>query len=208
MIGVGVLKAQLIPVAQSPGNIWGIAEGLITMVLRALRPVEKESRAPLPVPFIGDVRVQTERADVAFEFIAAQPGPGKTAVGVKKIAAIAVEDFRAPVQPLKLIVPQRHVTHLQVEARDPAFLFGQWDAIRSHEGIQAAAILSLWVNQTGKACFQLHIGGQIEIGREPPKIIESAQSAKLTGIIEGAITSESNPETCGQAHIMREGGQP
>ena len=57
MIGVGVLKAQLIPVAQSPGNIWGIAEGLITMVLRALRPVEKESRAPLPVPFIRHIRI-------------------------------------------------------------------------------------------------------------------------------------------------------
>ena len=178
MVGVGVLEADLVPVACRPGDIGRISEGLVTVVQGALHPIEEEAGAPLPVPLVGDVRIHAERADVASELISAGSWRGqgriKAAIGIIEITATAVEYLSTPIQPLELIIPKRNVAHFEVEARDAAFVFGEWNSVRPHEGVNAAAIVSPGIDQSRDARFQLDVGRQIEVGREPSEIVEAA----------------------------------
>src|ERR1051326_7326583 len=61
VIGVGVLEPDLVPVACRPGDVGRISEGLVAAVLGVLHPIEEKAGAPLPVPLVGNVRVQTDR---------------------------------------------------------------------------------------------------------------------------------------------------
>ena len=60
MISMGVLQPQLIPVAQGKRDEWRIGGGFVAVILCALQPVEQETRAPLPAPFVVHIRIQTE----------------------------------------------------------------------------------------------------------------------------------------------------
>ena len=60
MVGVSVLEAQLIPVAERPGNVGREGERLVSTPGRALHPIEEEACAPLAMPLVGDVRIHAE----------------------------------------------------------------------------------------------------------------------------------------------------
>ena len=55
VVGVGVLQAQLVPVAERPGDVRRVGVRLVAVILRVLDPVEEETSAPLPMPFVSRI---------------------------------------------------------------------------------------------------------------------------------------------------------
>src|SRR4051812_16597521 len=107
---MGVLHSQLVPMAERPGYVRGIGEGLLIVVFRALHIVEKKPGTPLPVPLVRHIRIESPRSNPSLKFVSAQSRRGtvrtQRAVWVKKKLAVAVQELRSPRKPLKLVVPQ------------------------------------------------------------------------------------------------------
>ena len=75
--------------------------------------------------------LQTDRADGAVEFISGKRrGSGhETAVRVNEITVVAVKQFRSPGETTELVVLQRHVAQLEVQAHEAAFALGDRVAV-------------------------------------------------------------------------------
>src|ERR1051326_4153831 len=99
---------------------------MVSMVRVILDVVEEEAGAPLASSFVSHVRIQAPRADPVFEFVSAQcPVSGKTPIRIEQIPAAAEQDLTAPIKSLELIVLQRNIAQLQIDANNTAFLLRQ-----------------------------------------------------------------------------------
>ena len=79
VFGVRVLQAQLIPVAERPRDVRRVGICDVVFVRGVLHVIKQETGAPLPAEFVGHVRVQSERADIAVELVAV----ARLAIGIE-----------------------------------------------------------------------------------------------------------------------------
>src|SRR5208337_160970 len=147
VVGMSVLKTQLIPVAQGPRNIRGVCDCLVCVVPGVLHTLEEEPCRPLPAPLVSEIGIHA----IGLYGLAERTELGAARCWHDIKATIAAEHFRGPGDTLELIVSQRFVAQNEVHSLQAAPGLGEpaagelskRDRIAIGQGEYASVVYSL-----------------------------------------------------------------